>query len=276
MLKNFCRFINRHCCTLYLQIRKKKYNLLHSEPNNKELVIISMTSWKKRIGNVAAVIDSIIKNTVKPDKIVLNLSLLEFPNKEQDLPRNLQSYINNHTIEIIWSERNDKAFKKFIPTMGKYPDAAIICIDDDFIYPKDLIETFINKHKEFPNNPLSGNDITIFGAKAHCGCASLIKKRYFGYYIDDLLDDNIIDIGTSDIFFTICAVLNCSEYLYVGKSFFYNMQENTPTEALSSDWKVDKLALMHQYIANKALSLYHINLDYLDNVIFTNPFKVND
>ena len=273
MLKNFCRFINRHCCTLYLQIRKKKYNLLHSEPNNKELVIISMTSWKKRIGNVAAVIDSIIKNTVKPDKIVLNLSLLEFPNKEQDLPGNLQSYINNNTIEIIWSERNDKAFKKFIPTMNKYPNAAIICIDDDFIYPKDLIETFINKHKEFPNNPLSGNRELVFGTKAHCGCASLIKRKFFGYYLNELIDENVINIGTSDVFYSICAVMNLSEYKYVGKDYFINMKPNNQAYALSSGWSVDKIALMHNYLTKKVHNTYHLNIEYLNNIIFVNPLK---
>ena len=53
---------------------------------NGKRIIVSMTSWKKRIQNVAKVVYSIYMNSVKPDKIELNLSSDEFINKEEDLP----------------------------------------------------------------------------------------------------------------------------------------------------------------------------------------------
>jgi len=45
-----------------------------------------MTSWTMRISNVKNVIQSILDNTVLPYKIIINLAIEEFSNKEKDLP----------------------------------------------------------------------------------------------------------------------------------------------------------------------------------------------
>ena len=63
--------------------------------------IVSLTSWKKRIDIVHNAIESIMNQTVKPDKIVLNLSLDEFPSGNDELPENLTSLIDNG-LEIGW------------------------------------------------------------------------------------------------------------------------------------------------------------------------------
>jgi len=69
-----------------------------------EKLIITMTTWQKRISNLPVVIDSILNQTKKPDKIVINLSEEEFVNKEKDIPENVLNYLNthNHIIEIYW------------------------------------------------------------------------------------------------------------------------------------------------------------------------------
>ena len=59
-------------------------------------IIASMTSWPKRICNVATVLKSLLNQKIKPDLIELNLSLLEFPNKESD-------YQRNHALRLIGS-----------------------------------------------------------------------------------------------------------------------------------------------------------------------------
>ena len=48
-----------------------------------------MTSWPKRIKNVSTVINSLLNQNIKPDLIELNLSIEEFPNKEKDLPEDI-------------------------------------------------------------------------------------------------------------------------------------------------------------------------------------------
>lgn len=230
-------------------------------------IIVSMTSWTKRVKNVSTTIESILKNTMLPDIIVLNLSIEEFPNMEDDLPLELIEYKERGDIEIIWNEGNTKAFKKFIPTIKKYPDGIIIVIDDDFIYPKDFIETFVNEHIKNPFNPLTGNCYMFHGVQAHCGCASLVKGEYFGPYIDELLDENVLRYELDDIFYTFCATLNRVKYKSVGKTFYYNMEPNEPVDGLSSSspYEFDD---MYEYLVKKIKTKYHINMSALSAPIF--------
>ena len=54
------------------------------------MIVVSITSWIKRIGYVKKVIESIMDNTVQPDRVYLNLSKSEFVNI--DLPKDLVTY----------------------------------------------------------------------------------------------------------------------------------------------------------------------------------------
>ena len=77
-------------------------------------IIVSMTSWPKRIKNVSTVINSLLNQNIKPDLIELNLSIEEFPNKEKDLPEDINILLSKKYIEINWEEKNTGVFKKII------------------------------------------------------------------------------------------------------------------------------------------------------------------
>lgn len=263
MLKTAVRTLLSAPCRCYLK-RKSTYKC---KGEDDEQLIVSMTSWKERIHNVPAVVESIYRNSVKPDKMVLNLSLEEFPHKEEDLPREVVDCQEDGRIEIFWNEGNAKAFKKFIPTMQKYPTAAIITIDDDFIYPEDFIATFAAKHKAMPGCPLSGNREVYSGVQAHCGCASLVKKSYFGPYVETLLDDDVISMRYDDIFYTFCITLNGLRYEYVGKLFYTNMEPNNPVCGLS-DSTEGVTGNIRDHLVAKIKRLYHLNLSELSQPIF--------
>ena len=73
----------------------KFLNTLSREPNHSlsdkfshidEKIILTMTSYPGRINEVLNSIKLLFANTIKPDRLVLNLSTEEFPNKERDLP----------------------------------------------------------------------------------------------------------------------------------------------------------------------------------------------
>lgn len=115
---------------------------------NGKRIIVSMTSWTKRIENVSTVISSIMKQTVPPDLVELNLSIEEFPNKLEALPIELQNLVKeNECIEINWCEGNDNVFKKIIPTLKKFygEEYYLISIDDDMIYGERFIEENIKE-----------------------------------------------------------------------------------------------------------------------------------
>ena len=60
-------------------------------------IVVSLTSWSKRIGKINVTLDSILKQTLLPDSIELNLSEEEFPNKENDFPVDIQEYLKKHS-----------------------------------------------------------------------------------------------------------------------------------------------------------------------------------
>ena len=228
-----------------------------------------MTSWKKRIDNVPFVIESILHNTIKPDLIVLNLSEEEFPLKEHEIPVAIRDFVTKGILEIIWTSGNFKAFKKFIPTMKKYPTDVIIAIDDDFIYPEDLIKTFIDKHKQSPDSPLSGKHVLVNGSNAHCGCASLVKADYYGKYIDELLDERVLELRMDDIFYEFCAALNGVRYQYVGKLFYTNMRPIHAADGLSDIGRDDANEAMTQYLVQKIKKRYHIDMTKIHKPFFS-------
>ena len=55
----------------------------------KEHILVSMTSWYRRINNVKRVLDTLLIQTIRPYKIILNLCTEDFPNMEEDLPEDL-------------------------------------------------------------------------------------------------------------------------------------------------------------------------------------------
>lgn len=113
--------------------------------DNKQ-IIVSLTSWPKRISNVATVVKSILDQDVHPDIIQINLSIDEFP-KYEGLPADLLSLITqHHEVQIEWVDRNDGVFKKIIPTLKKHcgEDYLLLSIDDDVIYHNGWIRMMVD------------------------------------------------------------------------------------------------------------------------------------
>ncbi len=171
----------------------------------KEKVIITMTSWKKRIPNVPQVLSTILKQSKMPDKIVINLSSEEFINKEKDLPNNLIDLINKHKdlIEINWIDGpNTKQWKKIIPSLKRFPKDAVICIDDDRLYHRDFVKRMCALHQLNPNNPITLNvNYKINGMVQHCGHGTLDKLEYY-IGILDIVDGEVMANPSSDTMFT--------------------------------------------------------------------------
>lgn len=189
-----------------------------------ERTIISLTTWKPRICNLPIVLDTIYNQTVQPDKIVLNIAYNEV------IPTEITTYIEKHNIEVNYVE-DTKVYKKLIPTLKKYPNDCIINIDDDCIYPNYMIEDFLETHKKYPNHPISGNRVVLYGMQCHCGCASLTKADYFGEWLD-VIDNNIINnCKSSDIVMTFFANKNNNPYIRTKALYFTNLTQ----QALSSE-----------------------------------------
>lgn len=98
-------------------------------------VIVTMTSWKKRIQYVRQVIEQFAKYPANFDLIYLWLSKEEFPNEEADLPESLMRFVNAHPtkIKIRWTYQNEYNHKRWYVYPEHFKDC-VVSVDDDAIY----------------------------------------------------------------------------------------------------------------------------------------------
>ena len=122
---------------------------LHKYAKTPEL-IVSLTSYPKRINTVHKTIESLYDQRVKADKIILWLSPEQFPNKEEDLPETLLN-LKEKGLIIDWYQ-DIRSYKKLIPTLKKYPHSIIITADDDIIYSYYWIERLVRSFVEHPDD----------------------------------------------------------------------------------------------------------------------------
>lgn len=105
-------------------------------------VIVSLTTYGKRIREVAFTIESIMQGSVLPNRIIL---WLEDGLQNCELPKLLQNQ-QKRGLEIRFC-KDIKSYKKIIPTLLRYPDACIITVDDDVLYDYDMVESLVTSYK---------------------------------------------------------------------------------------------------------------------------------
>lgn len=110
----------------------------------KHELIVSLTSFPARIHLVHFAVYSLLKQSLKPNRIVLWLADSQFPGKELDLPRELLA-LKPLGLEIRWCE-DIKSFKKLIPSLREWPEAIIVTADDDMHYPRPWLESLYQSH----------------------------------------------------------------------------------------------------------------------------------
>ena len=127
---------------IYSKINQEN-QLIKKHDLNKELVV-SLTSYNKRFSTLPLVLDSLQRQTIKPDKIELWIE-----NKDiKFLPKNISKFKN---IDIKICENDLFSYKKIIPTLCENQDRYIVTFDDDIIYPEKTLEQLVNKSKKYPD-----------------------------------------------------------------------------------------------------------------------------
>lgn len=109
-------------------------------------IYVSLTTHGKRIISVYRTIESLFQQTVKANKVILWLSDEEF--SSDNLPEILRMQAKRG-LEIRFV-KDVRSYTKIVPALLEYPDATIITVDDDFIYPMDLLERLIKGHLKHP------------------------------------------------------------------------------------------------------------------------------
>lgn len=106
-------------------------------------IIVSLTTYSKRLYEVHLTIESIMEQTMKANRIIL---WLDYSLQNKPLPKALL-LLQKRGLEILYCE-DIRSYKKLIPALELFPDDAIITIDDDLIYEFDLLENLITPYIE--------------------------------------------------------------------------------------------------------------------------------
>ena len=146
-------------------------------------VIVSLTSYGRRVSRVYYTIISLLRQTFKPDEIIL---WLDYENwNDSNIPGSLKD-LKTYGLNIKYC-KDLKSYKKLIPTLVEYPDSLIITCDDDIYYPKNMVERLVNAYKKDPTK--------IYAHRAH-------KMTFSNGKLDkyDLWPEEVSDMEGKDIF----------------------------------------------------------------------------
>jgi hypothetical protein len=150
LLRYIVRLISNVMIPLYFTLTKKNkdYTLKPSD-KSKNRIIVSLTSFPARINRVSLVIETMLRQTHKPDKIILWLSKDQFKSLDI-LPKRLLE-LQKRGLEIKLRDKDLRSHKKYYYTIKEYPDDVCLTIDDDIFYNSHIIEYLVNCSNDFPD-----------------------------------------------------------------------------------------------------------------------------
>lgn len=116
---------------------------------NIEQIIISLTSFPKRIPTLHIVIECLLRQTYFNKRVILWLSKEQFPSSE--IPSNLLSLCNKG-LEVYFVDGDIRSHKKHYYAFKAFPNNLIFLVDDDLFYPSYIVEQSYNLYKKYGGN----------------------------------------------------------------------------------------------------------------------------
>ena len=145
--KMYCSFFFHFCNSLYRYYLKwSKGSSLIKNTVAEPRLILSLTSYPGRIHYIWITIETLLRQTVKPDMIILWLAESQFPDKK--LPFELEK-LKERGLTIRWCD-NLMSHKKYFYVMQEFPESNVITADDDSFYPPFFVERLVIMHNRFP------------------------------------------------------------------------------------------------------------------------------
>lgn len=139
------------------QVRFIRETLAANRTFDNRRVIASLTTVPDRINNLSPTIRSLLKQTRPPDEIVL--AIPEFSVREQR-PYEVAKYISRSPrVRILHCRRDWGPATKLIPIVREElaagrGDTLIMVVDDDRVYPRDALETYLHYNQQLPDAAL--------------------------------------------------------------------------------------------------------------------------
>jgi hypothetical protein len=128
----------------YLALNCKE-NGVSNEKYSDSKIIVSLTSYGKRLNQVYLTIESLMQQSLKPNRIIL---WLDFAYQNRQISRFLQKQMDRG-LEVFYS-KDIHSYKKLIPALQLYPDDVIITVDDDVYYHSNVMENLVSGYWDDP------------------------------------------------------------------------------------------------------------------------------
>jgi hypothetical protein len=110
-------------------------------------VVISLTSYPARIDVAWQALRSLLRQSVRADRVVLVVYEGDFPDRR--LPPRVEA-CRAEGLEVLWSPENAPGHLKLLPVMAAYPDALIVTADDDTLYPRRWLAGLLRANDQNP------------------------------------------------------------------------------------------------------------------------------
>lgn len=136
-----------------IYLRYKLFRVLLPEPLKDESeVVISMTSFPARIKNIWMVIDTLMRQQLRPAQIYLCLCEEEFPDRK--LPQSLAPYLERG-LTVLWvNGPNLRPHNKYQTVFLKERNdrkRLVVTVDDDLFYAPDMLSRLMALHSRYPD-----------------------------------------------------------------------------------------------------------------------------
>ena len=156
-------------------------------------VIVSLTSHtKERLKNLPYFLYySILQYNYNYVKIVLTLTEEDIKNISPEL----QMLIDTNKVELLKAEKDLKSMLKFFYAMKKYRDLPVITIDDDCIYPKQMIPDLLELHEKYPDVILARSAYLVEKNKLHSNWLSIAMGLTITWFANAYVNQIRTDIG---------------------------------------------------------------------------------
>lgn len=119
-------------------------------------MIVSFTTFLERLPWIQQTIQTMLNQTVAPDKIILWIG--------DDIDVESISY-NNVIVKKCATDY--KSYNKLLWTLKEYPNEDVIIIDDDMLYQRKMIQQLVEEHNKYPNDVIccSARQINIINGE---------------------------------------------------------------------------------------------------------------
>jgi hypothetical protein len=170
---------------LYYTIKNEKFQ---SEISNDEIIVTLSTS-PKRLNDIKETLDSMLNQSIKPNKIFINVPYV-FKRTGEEYDNNKLVNIKNIDSRIQINRCEDKGpITKLLETLKltNNPNSIIIIMDDDINYNNDTIEKLTNELKKNPDKVIAGSIFNhekiniVEGFKSICFYRKIIKNDFFEF-----------------------------------------------------------------------------------------------